>query len=136
MVWPERVPVGFGLDRFQSKIRPARSQEANSTPLAIQINDGCFWTTANERKSEGAKKARFEKSTWSTQALCFRTFRTETENSPSLKRDCNMRKWLDSVLNEEESAFVLYLVFCVTLTATSAISSCFVSLHVAHCCDG
>jgi hypothetical protein len=38
-VWAERVASGFELARFQSRICPSASPEANSTLAAIQFDD-------------------------------------------------------------------------------------------------
>jgi hypothetical protein len=50
VVWPEKVEIGFGVVRFQSRIRPASSAEANSALVIIKFDMGyvCY---GKERKS-------------------------------------------------------------------------------------
>jgi hypothetical protein len=40
--WPDRVKLGFELARFQRKIRPLSSPEANSNLVAINSMDSLF----------------------------------------------------------------------------------------------
>jgi hypothetical protein len=65
-----RVASGVELARFQSRICPFSSPEANSTPVAIQINYRYFVDYSERNETGLAKAGKISRNRLPTQTQC------------------------------------------------------------------